>query len=206
MKNLLNIFFDQQDREVLEEHVRRFLHHKPRTHQVIMKRLLPHLEDFPPLNLSCPAYVRLGDSPDAPQLVELETLGYDGYVAWTLEDFQDDLLTNPYAVYLLMMDESDQLLGFISGRFLARKAHISHLIIQPNYQGQGLGSYLLQRWIELVEYEGIPRIDLEVNADNQAAQQLYQKHGFVETGYVDNYYIELGQDAIQMQRVSRLEH
>ena len=57
--------------------------------------------------------------------------------------------------------------------------HIGRFFINPQKQGQGLGSQALRKFISLVFENGdIDSISLNVFEANQAAKHLYQKEGF----------------------------
>ncbi|MDG8994128.1 GNAT family N-acetyltransferase [Streptococcus pneumoniae] len=57
--------------------------------------------------------------------------------------------------------------------------HIGRFFINPQKQGQGLGSQALRKFVSLVfENEDIDSISLNVLEANQRAQNLYQKEGF----------------------------
>ena len=60
-----------------------------------------------------------------------------------------------------------------------RNLHIGRFFINPQKQGQGLGSQALRRFVSLVFENGdIDSISLNVYEANQRAQNLYQKEGF----------------------------
>ena len=60
-----------------------------------------------------------------------------------------------------------------------RNLHIGRFFINPQKQGQGLGSQALRKFVSLsFENEDIDTISLNVYEANQAAQHLYQKEGF----------------------------
>ena len=60
-----------------------------------------------------------------------------------------------------------------------RNLHIGRLLINPQKQGQGLGSQALRKFVSLAfENEDIDTISLNVFEANQRAQNLYQKEGF----------------------------
>ena len=60
-----------------------------------------------------------------------------------------------------------------------RNLHIGRFFINPQKQGQGLGSQALRKFISLAfENEDIDTISLNVFEANQRAQNLYQKEGF----------------------------
>lgn len=57
--------------------------------------------------------------------------------------------------------------------------HIGRFFINPQKQGQGLGSQTLRKFVSLVfENEDIDTISLNVFEANQRAKNLYQKEGF----------------------------
>ena len=60
-----------------------------------------------------------------------------------------------------------------------RNLHIGRFFINPQKQGQGLGSLALRNFVSLAfENEDIDTVSLNVYEANQTAYQLYQKAGF----------------------------
>ena len=60
-----------------------------------------------------------------------------------------------------------------------RNLHIGRFFINPQKQGQGLGSQTLRKFVSLAfENEDIDTISLNVFEVNQTALKLYQKEGF----------------------------
>ena len=60
-----------------------------------------------------------------------------------------------------------------------RNLHIGRLFINPQKQGQGLGSQALRKFVSLAFENGdIDSISLNVFVTNKRAQNLYQKEGF----------------------------
>lgn len=71
------------------------------------------------------------------------------------------------------------ILGYIA--FYANsldKAYISLIAVNPQYQKQHIGSYLLGYCEEIVRNKAISKIQLEVKKDNKSAIAFYQKKGF----------------------------
>ena len=57
--------------------------------------------------------------------------------------------------------------------------HIGRFFINPQKQGQGLGSHALRKFVSLAFENGdIDSVSLNVYEANQSAQKLYQKEGF----------------------------
>ena len=60
-----------------------------------------------------------------------------------------------------------------------KNLHIGRFFINPQKQGQGLGSQALRKFVSLVfEDSDIDSISLNVYEANQSAKNLYQKEGF----------------------------
>ena len=60
-----------------------------------------------------------------------------------------------------------------------RNLHIGRFFINPQKQGQGIGSQALRKFVSLAfENEDIDTISLNVYEANQRAYNLYQKEGF----------------------------
>ncbi|MDN5026053.1 GNAT family N-acetyltransferase [Streptococcus sp. SPS1] len=76
--------------------------------------------------------------------------------------------------------EGQEFVGLIQKiRLEDSNLHIGRFFINPQKQGQGLGSQALRKFISLVFENGdIDSISLKVFEANQRAQNLYQKEGF----------------------------
>lgn len=65
-------------------------------------------------------------------------------------------------------------------------AYLSDLVVDPQYQGQGLGREALMHVLK--ELEQIERIDLVTHPDNSTALQLYLSLGFQVESKKEDYY------------------
>ncbi|MDO4431794.1 MAG: ribosomal protein S18-alanine N-acetyltransferase [Aerococcaceae bacterium] len=140
----------------------------------------------------CPHY-RFATTRDIDWFIHLETVCYQNYLAWTRADFERDLLKNPYALYVIFPQKA-----CIIGRITHKKAHISHLMVEPSQQRKGIGREMLTCWIRAARQMHSQSVTLEVRASNRAAIALYQQHGFVIVRTILRYY-EDGEDALYMQ-------
>lgn len=87
-----------------------------------------------------------------------------------------------------------------------RRRHVATfgMGVKASARRRGVGSALVSAAVELCEkWMNVSRIELEVYAENLAAIELYQKHGFVVEGTCRNYAFRDGRyvDAHVMARV-----
>lgn len=185
----------------MQEIIRRIQSARQANH-VVMNRIEPMILKEPLWSHADQSFsIRLAEVSDLPTFLELEEDAYQGFHAWSASDFEHDWRRNPYCVYILVEDTtSKEVVGMISGRFLAKGAHISHLLVKEAYQGRRLGSKLLELWIDLTELERLPKITLEVRASNSVAQKLYFKHGFEKMEEKRNYYSDNKETAYFLKR------
>ncbi|WP_223671059.1 GNAT family N-acetyltransferase [Kangiella shandongensis] len=83
---------------------------------------------------------------------------------------------------VLVKDNTPLAFGQIYDR--VGRTQLSRLIVNPDYQGQGIGTELISRLLEL-GHECLDTADysLFVMKDNPRAKKLYESLGFVETEY-----------------------
>jgi len=87
-----------------------------------------------------------------------------------------------------------------------RRAHVRGLgmAIQSRYQGQGVGTALMQALMDLADkWLPVTRIELTVFADNERAVKLYRKFGFEIEGTHKAYALRDGKyvDTYAMARI-----
>jgi ribosomal-protein-alanine N-acetyltransferase len=88
--------------------------------------------------------------------------------------------------------------GFAGFWLVAEEAHITNIAVREKYRRQGIGELLLISLIDLAVKLKASAITLEVRASNTAAQSLYCKYGFTQTGLRHSYYTDNGEDGILM--------
>jgi ribosomal-protein-alanine N-acetyltransferase len=129
---------------------------------------------------------------------------------WTEAMYRDELSrsdTRFYVVAEFHLDETDEepepekpvMVGY--GGLIAYddEAHVATLGVTKALQGEGVGSLLLDALLAEADKRS-PVVLLEVRADNDAAQRLYQRRGFTEIGRRRGYYQPSGADAVVMRR------
>ena len=124
----------------------------------------------------------------------LNTLSLEDIGNINLEDFDDfwtksilkDELLSPLSHYFVAKSGED-ILGFAGLKFLLDEAHITNIVVRKDKRRLGIGSILLEALINKAK-ETSTLITLEVNEQNLAAIQLYQKYNFQIVGTRKKYY------------------
>ena len=70
----------------------------------------------------------------------------------------------------------------------AGESHILNLTVRPESHRQGIGSKLMQHFLQLARRHDADIAMLEVRPSNLSAIRLYEKMGFSEVGVRQNYY------------------
>jgi ribosomal-protein-alanine N-acetyltransferase len=120
--------------------------------------------------------VRPADPEDFPALVALDNLSF--HPLWrnsveTLERWQRDL---PYFVVAAV---GDRPVGYCycsveePGR-----GHLVRMATHPAWRVQGVGTRLVAEAMHFFQQEGVPRITLNTQEENESAQRLYRRFGF----------------------------
>ena len=116
-------------------------------------------------------------------------LRYPDEVNYTLESEQEilqRLLEDPYVIMMAaIVDGKVAGNGSVSG--IGDKRKIRHrcsmaIALYEEYWGLGIGTAIIGYMTELAREIGWHQMDLEVVAENEQAQALYKKCGFIESG------------------------
>lgn len=133
---------------------------------------------------------------DLANLLFLEKQIYDGESPWTAENFRAEL-SRKDSLYIVVYYGSS-ILAVIGMRLNNSEAHITNLSVTPQWQGQGLGTYLMRLMIDYARQFGCQMVSLEVRANNEIAKKLYQSLGFKVNLVRPNYYQDDHQDGLNM--------
>jgi ribosomal protein S18 acetylase RimI-like enzyme len=61
---------------------------------------------------------------------------------------------------------------------------LEDFVVAPDHRGRGIGTELLAAALAEARRRGFARVTLLTDADNESAQRLYRRHGFVRSGMV----------------------
>lgn len=120
---------------------------------------------------------------DLPLVFTIEQLAYTH--PWNLRILQDCLRVG-YRAWVLLREADIIGYGFLS--VAAGEAHVLNICIDPQFQGQGYGHYLLNHLLSLARQQGADTVFLEVRTSNTDAIRLYNRLGFNQIGLRKNYY------------------
>ena len=67
-------------------------------------------------------------------------------------------------------------------------AYVDDIVVNPEYRGTGIGRALLEHGIQWARENNFPGVMLETQDDNVPACTLYQKYGFVLSGFDSSVY------------------
>ena len=130
---------------------------------------------------------------------------------WTEAMYRDELSRGDTRFYVVaefhLEGEDDEepepaapvLVGYAGLIAYDDEAHVATLGVTKALQGEGVGSLLLDALLAEADKRS-PVVLLEVRADNEPAQRLYQRRGFTEIGRRRGYYQPSGADAVVMKR------
>ena len=118
---------------------------------------------------------------------------------WTAAMYRDELARTDTRWYLVAED-GDTVVGYAGLIAYPDEAHVATIGVAGARQGEGIGADLLDALLAEADRRGVPVVLLEVRADNELAQGLYRRRGFVEIGRRRGYYQPSGADAVVMKR------
>lgn len=113
-------------------------------------------------------------------------------------------LSNPHG-RIFVCCEDGAFLGYASIAFVLDEGSINNIAVFPEYRRRGAGDSLLWFLDEEAERLGLSFFTLEVRASNEAAQRLYEKHGYRVVGRRRSFYRKPAEDAVLMTKYYRTE-
>ncbi len=141
-------------------------------------------------------------------LLPIERALFEGET-WTARTFWSELAQLDTRHYLVALDgpevvgghtAASSVVGYAGLCDYPDEAWVQTMAVAPAAQRRGLGARLLDALLEIAETLGQRTVSLEVRADNGAAQALYARNGFVQTGLRRGYYQPGSVDALVLTR------
>ena len=132
---------------------------------------------------------------DVPAVAELDRISFS--LPWTERSFHFEVSSNP-ASRCWVAEQGGQIIGVVVAWLLLDEVHIATIATHPEFRRQGIAQALLAHVLKSGAQEGALSSFLEVRASNSAAQAMYHKFGYEETGRRLRYYKDNCEDAILM--------
>jgi ribosomal protein S18 acetylase RimI-like enzyme len=138
-----------------------------------------------------PSFVRPATVKDIEALVRLEKVGF------TSDQFDRDrllYLLGKANATALIVEQEGQICGsaIMAWRKNSSVGRLYSIVIDPAFQGRGMGRQLLQACEDAALACGCDRVSLEVRVDNKRARALYERHGYVIREVLPEYYADGG--------------
>lgn len=146
-----------------------------------------------------PVRLEIGQRRHIADLLAIETKSYNGKTPWGFAALENDVVRNENSLYLVVYHRVDPI-AFLGARREISDIHITNLAVIPEWQGQGIGSLLLELLEEVGRLENVASMSLEVRISNERAKALYRKMGFAALRVKKNYYHGDGEDALDMHK------
>ncbi len=117
-----------------------------------------------------------------------------------LEEIEGESFSYVYVARLVTASgQPGAITGYHFFWLVSDEIHILNIAVDPEYQGCGLGTRLMQFAINFGKERGATCAFLEVRVSNLPAQQLYAKLGFKRIGLRKRYYSDNKEDAYVMK-------
>lgn len=120
-----------------------------------------------------------------------------GNECWTVAMFWSELAEPETRFYLVARDGAE-IVGYAGLCAYPEESFVQTIAVKRDRQGTGIGTKLLTALIDEARRRDEPMVGLEVRADNQVAQRMYQGFGFEPVGIRKGYYQPSDTDAVLM--------
>ena len=106
---------------------------------------------------------------------------------WDYEILKEELNSRT-SKYIVAKKSNNIIVGFAGIKIILDEAEIMNIVTKKEERHQGIGKLLLNEIIKISKENNIYLINLEVNAKNTIAINLYKKYNFKVVGLRKKYY------------------
>jgi [ribosomal protein S18]-alanine N-acetyltransferase len=138
-------------------------------------------------------FIRPATSADLSAMLALEKQAATA-AHWSVEQYEAMFRASDRVA--LVVEEGSQLQGFAIAHVVGAEWEIENIAIAGQARRRALGTRLLGELLDLARAKGADAVFLEVRASNRAAQALYEKWSFTQSGKRKRYYKDPEEDAI----------
>ena len=115
---------------------------------------------------------------------------------WTLTTIKNTI--DREDVYSLIFVEGDEVAAFLAFEKILDEGSVELIAVDEKYRRRGLAKFMLDYIMNTIGDLSV--VTLEVRASNTPAISLYQSLGFEQIAVRKNYYADIGEDALVMQK------
>ena len=137
--------------------------------------------------------IRPASTADIPAILALERLAATA-AHWSPQQYESAL--DSAIREILLAEEASVVQGFLIGRRVDTEWEIENVAVAGAARRKGLGSKLIEAFLNLARSRGAQSVFLEVRESNRAARLLYEKSAFVANGRRKRYYRDPEEDAV----------
>lgn len=145
---------------------------------------------------------------DSSHVGELIRIGHESNLSpWTAQGYVDEM-KNPASVMLRLVDEENNIVGFIVGRVIVggeietrHDAEIYNIAVTEQNQGQGCGQRLFDEFVGECREREVAHIWLEVRESNEKAIKFYEKNDFERVQTRPSFYSDPRENALVMRLI-----
>jgi ribosomal-protein-alanine N-acetyltransferase len=119
--------------------------------------------------------------------------------AWSTETFWTELAGVPESRWYVVAVEDAAVIGYAGLMSVGSQGDVQTIAVAEHARTRGVGRRLLEALLDEAARRGCTQVMLEVAADNQPAQSLYDRMGFRTLAKRPGYYGP-GRDARVMRR------
>ena len=129
--------------------------------------------------------IELMSNNDLESIKEILQTEFDEF--WNYEVLKQELASNN-SKYIVAKTLDNIIVGFSGVKIILDTAELMNIVTKKLYRKNGIGKLMLEYLINYCKKIGIKTLNLEVNAQNTIAINLYKKYNFKEVGLRKKYY------------------
>lgn len=135
---------------------------------------------FPVIERARNPAIRAAAVSDLERLVTVDSKAFSSPWQLTLQDLRQAIRL---AMSCTVALHNDLVVGYQLSTLYQQHGHLARLAVAPEFQGQGIGSALLEALIRQFLKRGVHILTVNTQSTNKRSQALYARYGFERNGY-----------------------
>jgi [ribosomal protein S18]-alanine N-acetyltransferase len=133
---------------------------------------------------------------DLDEVLSIERVSFA--TPWTHNMFVEEMSNE--AAHPIVFKDDGRVVGYLCFWVILDEAHLLNIAVRPDRRSQGLGELMMNEFERLCREHELKKIFLDVGRRNAPARRLYKKCEFESIGFRKNYYTEIQDDALVMEK------